>query len=255
MQSFRSLASLAQFLELFDVQFVIVLFAKHGLRLSVEGGAVLLATHRALCTQRESPGTLALLEEIIRTKGDLRNRVTPRYRFDERYDDLARCQLLDGYKIEDRSLVPLDPSIRETPPLEDDLTKALTSTDLDTNQVIAGKLTDSADAFRRSPPDYNACMNDARVALESLAREIAQRLPSMDPQRYDSTKWGSILGFLRTYQFLSLEEEQGLAGVYRFLSPGSHRPLGLTEGEAARLGRSLALSMCWYLVRRYAANC
>jgi len=254
MQSFRSLASLAQVLELFDAQFAVVLFEKHGLRLSIEGGVVLLATHTALRSQRDSPGVFALLDEIVRTSGDLRNRVTPRYRFDERYEDLSRCLLLDGYKIEGRKLVPLDPSISDTPPIEDDLTKALAATDLDANQVIAGKLTDSAQAFRRAPPDYNACMNNARVALESLAREIARRLSSTDPQPYDSTKWGSIVGFLRAQQFLSVEEEQGLAGVYRFLSPGSHRPLGLTEAEASRLGRSLALSMCWYLVRRYSAN-
>ena len=254
MLSSRSLASLAQLLELFEAQFVIVLFAKHGLRLTVEGGAVLLAAHNTLRNQAESPGSFAILDEVVRTNGDLRNRVTPRYRFDERYEDLLRCLLLDGYKVEGKVLTPLDPSIADAPPIEDDLTKALSVTDLDTSQVIAGKLADSAEAFRRSPADYNACMNNARVALESLAREVAQRLCGAQAPPYDPTKWGSILNFLRSREFLSIDEEEGLAGVYRFLSPGSHRPLGLTEAEATRLGRSLALSMAWYLVKRYSAN-
>ena len=60
------------------------------------------------------------------------------------------------------------------------------------------------------------------------------------------------MAHLRKQDFFSVEEERGLVGVYAFLSPGAHRPIGLTEEEACRLGRSMALSMCWYLVRRYA---
>ena len=81
--SSRSLASLAQLLELFGAEFVVVLFEKHGLRLFTGGSAVLLAAHSALRDQGDSPGAFSLLEEVVRTKGDLRNRVTPRYRFDE----------------------------------------------------------------------------------------------------------------------------------------------------------------------------
>ncbi|MEF8708477.1 MAG: hypothetical protein V5B38_06195 [Candidatus Accumulibacter propinquus] len=252
--SSRSLASLAQLLELLGEPFVAILFEKHGHHLPSSGGAVLLAAHSVLRDGGDSPGVFSMLEEAVRTNGDLRNRVTPRYRFDERYEDLSRCLLLDGYKVEGKVLTPLDPSIADAPPIEDELTKTLQATDLDANRAIAGKLTDSADAFRRVPPDHNACLNNARVALESLAREIARHVSTSPSSAYDPAKWGSILGFLRSQEFLSVEEEQGLAGVYRFLSPGSHRPLGLTDAEASRLGRSLALSMSWYLVKRYLAR-
>ena len=43
-----------------------------------------------------------LLEEVVRTIDDLRYRVSPRYRFDQRWDDLIRCLFLDGYKVENR---------------------------------------------------------------------------------------------------------------------------------------------------------
>lgn len=254
MLSQRSLGSLAQFLELYDASFVLVLFSKHGLRLTVEGSALLLAVNSALQSQRESSAVAAMLEEMIRTRGDLRNRVTPRYRFDERFEDLTRCLLLDGYKAEGKTLVPLDPSIAETPPIEDDLVRALAAIDLDSNRAILQKLNDSAEAFRKTPPNYNACVNDARVALETLPRQVAQRYPKEDQAPYDPAKWGSILNFLRSVEFLTLEEEQGLAGVYRFLSPGSHRPLGLSEAEMTRLGRALALSMCWFIVKRYSGE-
>ena len=251
MLSKRSLGSLAQFLELYDGSFVLVLFSKHGLRLTVESDALLLAVNSALRNQYESAGVAAILEEVIRTRRDLRNRVTPRYRFDERYEDLTRCLLLDGYKVEDKVLVPLDPSIAEAPPIEDDLVVVLAATRLDSDGTICQKLSDSAEAFRKTPPNYNACLNDARVALETLVRQVAEEYPKDGQSSYDPTKWGSILNFLRSVEFVTFEEEQGLAGVYRFLSPGSHRPLGLSDAEMARLGRALALSMCWFVVKRY----
>lgn len=150
MLSKRSLGSLAQFLELYDASFVLVLFSKHGLRLIVEGNALLLAVNSALRNQHGSAGVAAMLEEVIRTRGDLRNRVTPRYRFDERYEDLTRCLLLDGYKVEGKMIVPLDPSIAEAPPIEDDLAVALAATNLDSERAILQKLNESAEAFRKT---------------------------------------------------------------------------------------------------------
>lgn len=251
MLSLRSLASLAQLLGLFDPQIPLVLFAKHGLRLSMEDGAELLSIRDALWDEATSPRSLALLEEVVRTNGELSNRITPRYRFSERFDDLVRCLALDGYLVEDKTIVPLDPSIANSTPIEDDLVRNIGLSNLDHDQEIIAKLNDSAEAFRRNPPDYNACLTNARVALESLARQIASKQFPSDPTSFDPSKWGAVINYLRTQQFFSLEEEKGLVGVYAFLSPGAHRPVGLTEEEACRLGRSLALSMCWYLVKRY----
>ena len=59
------------------------------------------------------------------------------------------------------------------------------------------------------------------------------------------------MAHLRKQEFFSIEEERGLVGVYAFLSPGAHRPIGLTAEEACRLGRLMALSICCYLVKRY----
>lgn len=118
-----------------------------------------------------------LVEEVVRTQGDLRSRVNQKYRFDERFDDLARCLQLDGYKVEDKKVIPQDPSIPDTPPTEDELVEALGRSGLDSSEIIRRKLSESAEAFRRTPPNYNACMNDARVALESIVREIACRYP------------------------------------------------------------------------------
>lgn len=252
MPSTRTLASLAQLLSLFPSQTAVVLLSKHGLRISVETGRELFDINNALRDQAQLAGCLSVLDEVVRTNGDLSNQVKPRYRFTERYDDLKRCLLLDGFLIRERELVPIDPSISESAPIEDDLVAGIRSTDLDPGGDIVSKLNDSAESFRRNPPDYNACLTNARVALEAIAREVARRRFRSDPLAYDPTKWGSIVAHLRKQDFFTLEEERGLVGVYAFMSPGAHRPIGLTEEEACRLGRSMALSMCWYLMKRYA---
>lgn len=250
MPSFRTLSSLAQLLALFPGT-AAVLLSKHGLRNDTEQALSLLGINNTLLSQAESTGCLAILEEVVRTNGDLSNQIKPRYRFTERFDDLKRCLTLDGYHVGEREMTPLDPSISDTPPLEDDLVLGLKATNLDLSKEIVRKLTDSAESFRRTPPDYNACLTNARVALESVARTIASNRYHSDPPEYDPTKWGSVIAHLKTRRFFTLEEERGLVGVYAFLSPGAHRPVGLTEEEACRLGRSLALGMCWYLVKTY----
>ena len=254
MPSARTLASLAQLLAILPSQTAVVLLSKHGLRISIETGSELLDINNALRDQAQLVGCLSVLAEVVRTNGDLSSQVKPRYRFTERFDDLQRCLLLDGFLVRERELVPVDPSISDSAPVEDDLVAGVKASALDPDGDIVGKLSDSAESFRRSPPDYNACLTDARVALEAIAREIARREFSSDPTAYDSAKWGSIVAHLRKQNFFTVEEERGLVGVYAFLSPGAHRPVGLTEEEACRLGRSMALSMCWYLVWRYAEH-
>ena len=125
MPTIRTLSSLAQLLALLPSQFVVVLLSKYGLRISIERGNELFDIHNALRDQAQSPGCMALLEEVVRTNGDLSNQIKPRYSFTERYDDLKRCLVLEGYVVAERDITPIDPSIADTPPLEDDLIRAV----------------------------------------------------------------------------------------------------------------------------------
>lgn len=71
-----------------------------------------------------------VLAEVIATPGDLRSRVNPKYRFDERMHDLTQCLLLDGYIVTNKTLIKGDPSITSAPPIEDDLILALQNSGL-----------------------------------------------------------------------------------------------------------------------------
>lgn len=248
----RTRYSLAQFLELHEIAFVVVLVSKHGIRISVEAGRLLTELTGCLrCASEEQ--LLSLVEEIARTSGDLRARVNQKFRHDERFSDLCRCLNLDGYIVEGKNLTQTDPSISDAPSLDDDLLQELKTSGLSDAEEIAKRINASSESFRSSPPNYNACLNDIRVAIETLARAIAATQQSSSSPSYEQTKWGSVLGFLKAVGFITQEEEKGLAGVYGFVSPGSHRPVGVSEEQMARLGRSLALSMCWFLVKSYRA--
>jgi len=257
----RTIRSLAQYLELQAGELIALLLEKHGLYSQGVADAVQYKYRTGLLTvlvesldASSEPQLFALLDEIVRTSGDLRNRVSPRYRYDERFTDLQRCLQLDGYIFEQNKIFPVDPSIVGTHPVEDDLTRELAESGLPKSGDVMRKLNDSADSFRASTPNYNASLNDARVALQTLATDIADALISSHPGTFEHSKWGSVVAYLHNTGFITNEEERGLVGVFGFVSPGSHRSLGFSEAEFARLGRSFVAGMCWFLVKRFRAG-
>jgi len=251
----RTRFSLAQLLEQQQQALVVALIAKHGGRISLGVGTA-LEIMNAL-RNLDDHQVMAVCAEVIATSGDLRHRVTPKYRFDERSHDLVQCLALDGYEVVDKRLRQTDPTIAEAPPIDDDLIEALKGCGAPRRHDITQKIADSAAAFRSSPPDYNAALVNARVAMETLAADIAidvaggAALPPFDP-----SKWGSTISYLRTRSAITLEEERGLAGVYAFLSSGAHRPMpiGVSEAQMTRLGRSFALNVCWFLLQTHLAR-
>ncbi|MDD2904593.1 MAG: hypothetical protein PHU44_19350, partial [Syntrophales bacterium] len=248
MLSTRTIYSLAQFLEIQFQDFAGMLLLKHGLRgQTVRITSEVLTDIVAALEDGTEVQLSELLDEISRTRLDLRFRVrvNPREIYDERFDDLERCLLLDGYRFDQSGLIYLDPTVAGAPPLNDDLKIELSSPGLPNSTQVIQKLEASTSEFRKSNPNYNACLNDARVALETLATAIAQARKSSHPGNFDATKWGTIINYFRKTDFINAEEERGLTGVFGFVSPGSHRPLGLSDQEIARLGISFVTGMCW----------
>lgn len=259
MFSRRFLRSLAQFLELQNPELVVLLLEKHQIHsvgvenAQLSGFGMLTELVRALDASSEE-AILSLVGDIARTIGDLRSSVSPKYKYDERFDDLQRCAYLDGYVFENQKVIPVDPTIVGVASLEDDLTKILDSSGLDGAADVIRKLNDSALSFRSDPPNFNAALNDARVALQILATQIALQLQMRQGGNFERTKWGSVISYLLQIGFITTEEERGLVGVFGFVSPGCHRSVGFSDEEMARLGRSFAAGMCYFLAKRYLAE-
>jgi hypothetical protein len=254
MFSARTRLSVIQFLLLQDGWSLGILLEKYGILVQQIGAGIELNGFKESIATATPDQFLGLLNEVVRTRGDLRNHVAPRYRFDERWEDLGLCLRLDGYVVNANALIPIDPAIEALAGLEDDLTNELLRSGLEEAIEITRTMENSAEAFRRNPPDYNACLGNARVALQTLATAIARVRQPVHGGNFDETSWGQVLAHLRVSGLITVEEEAGLAGVFRFVSPGAHRPVGLDEQEVARLGRSLVASMCYFLIKQQMAN-
>lgn len=192
-----------------------------------------------------------VLSEIVRTQGSFySNRTSNVQTYQERYRDLTACLALDGYIVNGSELLVTEPNLDDQV-VEDDLTRELQRSGLPDANDILQRLNSSAEDFRRAPPDLNGALTNARVAFQTLGTSISFQHAATRPAGFDETKWGQVLTHLRTAGVITIEEEKGLAGVFGFVSPGAHVIVGLSETEMVRLGRSLVVSMCYFLTKRW----
>ncbi len=194
------------------------------------------------------------LAEVVATTGDLRARVNPKYRFDERLHDLTQCLLLDGYIIKSKMLVQTDPSITDAAPLEDDLIDALQKSGLPVRRKSSPR---SMTRLARSARHHPTTMPRSLMPAWRWRRWPVTWLPIMprSSRHHPPTTHRSGAKCLCSCEAssgeITVEEEKGLAGVFGFLSPGAHRPMGIPEDQMTRLGRSFALHMCWFLLKNH----
>lgn len=195
-----------------------------------------------------------VLQELARTGGAIRSQVSPKVRYDESWADLQLSLQLDNivwgkdeYGRQQNFFVSAEPAIDGVQPVDDDLTGELKRSDLPDIDEVLAMIEESANEFKAG--NKNACLNAARVALQSLARTLAITRRAADPSSFAEDKWGQVVAYLRTSGIIDKNEEEGLTGVYSFISPGSHVPLGMSDLEFARLGRTLAFSCCYFLIK------
>ena len=124
--------------------------------------------------------------------------INPRYTLDERWEDLKLCLELDGFRLEtdilDNNLkrfVPIEPMIEGMQPIEDDLTNEIKKSSLPENDEVCQILGNSAEAFIQS--DFNGCLTNARVALQTLAPSIAKARQATFPGNFASLKWRQVV--------------------------------------------------------------
>ena len=147
-----------------------LLLDKHGVPHELEGEYPRDATAaltESVCEATSATQLGNLLQEIARTERTLRSEVEPRYRFEQRWEDLLLCLELDGYRA-GRSQVPggttrvvaIEPTIDGVEAVDDDLSKQLKATEIPNTDEIARLLDSSATAFRDR--EFNACLTNAR---------------------------------------------------------------------------------------------
>jgi len=255
----RSIISLCQLLATQPRAEILLLFEKHDVNCPnsddyTDSNTLLFLRDTLVNATPEK--IMEVVSEITRLAGSYRMNAPVKWRYQQHWDDLARCLMLDGYLIQGKynsryDIVAIDPSILDSTPVEDDLTAELDRSGLDVAEEVKRLLQNSAEDFRKQPPDFNGSLTSARVALETIAKGMARERRTSHPGTFDSEKWGEVIAYLRTSGLMSVREEAGLTGVYAFISEGAHNPVGMTEEEMVRLGRSLAGGMSYFLVKRY----
>ena len=248
----RTKLSLYQFLGLFLHQTQYMLLEKHGISFD-DSYAVGYRGYEPFL-ELESPLIESVIDEIARTSGDLRNEISPRYRFDERWSDLKKCLLLDGFKVEQNTVLKIDPSINLTEPVEDELISELKKSSLSLSDEVINHIKLSENTFRKSTPDYNACLSHSRIALETIIRGIAKDDGLSLAENENNKAWGKSLSFLKQRNHLTPKEESAIASAYTFISDGSHIPIGFTEEEFVRFGRNLTMSVCYFVIKQFNGN-
>jgi hypothetical protein len=242
----RTKLTLSQLISLFDSNNLRILLDKYNIttRSNVIDQIILKTDNETISN---------IFEEIVRRMDDFRySTLYAECIFDSRLDELKLCLLLDGFKIENNIITRIEPTIDGNSPIEDDLTKELEQSTLSDSKEIISHINRSAQSFLKQNPDYNGCLSNARIALETLIRNIAKSKGFISTD--DNKAWGQALNYLKTNGFLTQKEEQTIGSVYTFVSNGSHIPLGFTEEEYTRFGRNLVTSICYFISKLFTGN-
>jgi hypothetical protein len=196
----------------------------------------------------------AMLAEILANNRILYRAAEVKHVFISAVEELARWALHDGWVVENGALVRVAPATEEATGIRDKFLEDIERSGLDSSGAIKNAVEDSSKHFVAVPPDYNASATKVRIALETVARCAATAVARRKHISYPNDSWGKALYFLRSNGVIETEEEEILAKVYTFISPGAHIPKGVTAEEWARLARTFGLSSAYFLLRKYEAS-
>jgi hypothetical protein len=252
----RALLSLAQYLDSQPRDFLAVLFEKHGLKETWNQWDSITGTLQGLIEfLRALPvkALMSVLAEIVATEPVLRDHVVNEYgdgaeAYAARWGDLVRCLALDDFTVSRGRLIAAEPDLQGASHVEDALTAAISSSGLPNPQAIVGLL------------DQGERLSADSARLQRLSQQCAGGAPDLgdrDCTAASDESWRFVPGRqvgsgprLSPYVEPHHEErrESRLVRLY-VISPGAHQPVGFSQEEMVRLGRGMAVSICYFLVK------
>lgn len=194
----------------------------------------------------------AMLTELLANNKLLYAAAPVKHVFKNGIEELERWALHDGWIVENGTLVRVTPAAEEATGIRDKFLQDIATSGLDVDSAIKTAVENSSKDFVAEPPDFNGSTTKVRIALETVARRAAAAI-AKKKGGYPEDSWGKALRFLRSAGVIEPQEEEILAQVYTFISPGAHVPKGVTAEEWARLARTFGLSSAYFLLRKYVA--
>lgn len=191
-----------------------------------------------------------LCSSVVGFQKNIRNLTEPpRYKFDEKWPRFERSAALDGYLVQGGRVIAIEPIAEHLVTSEDSLSELIHQSSVLEADDIISLIKKSAEDYLKQPPDLNGCLSNMRTALESFVKSLASKTQLKRGETKDTSKWGNAISYLRSTGFISEKEENVFVSVYSLLSE-HHRPIRMEENEMVRLGRSIALSLCWLLSKK-----
>lgn len=160
--------SLAQLLGVIDQQDATDILAKHGLDSSTASSVSEISEEMKAANDKQLAD---LVLEVASTGKMLRNRTSPKYAYENKYDEFRKSPLLDGYQIENKSVKALDPNYEGKEPIEDALLDELEKSEIGNDGEVKECILASAADFLKTPSDFNGSLTNIRVALETTIRK------------------------------------------------------------------------------------
>lgn len=207
--------------------------------------------HLIVAAPSENLKTMVI--EILANNKILYKEAPTKHVFVSGVEELKRWVLHDGWIVENGSLVRVTPAAEEATGIRDKFLQDIQASGLDGDGAIGKAVEESSKSFIADPPDFNGSSTNVRIALETIARRAAIATAKKKGSGYPEDSWGKALYFLRAIGVIEQPEEEILARVYTFISPGAHVPKGITEEEWARLARTFGLSSAYFLLKKYKA--
>ena len=170
----------------------------------------------------------AMVTELLAHNKLVRAAAPLKHVFESGIHDLERWTLHDGWIVENGALMRVTPAAEEATGLRDRFLQDLAKSHLDADAAIKAAVENSSKDFVAEPPDFNGCATKVRIALESVSRRAAAAIAMKSGGSYPEDSWGKALQFLRNAGVIEVREEEILAHVYTFISPGAHVPKGVT---------------------------
>jgi len=195
-----------------------------------------------------------MLTELLARNKILYSQAPVKHVFVSGVEELERWALHDGWIVENEALVRVTPAAEEATGIRDIFLQNIQKSGLDYDSAIRNSVENSSKDFVSVPPDFNGSTTKVRIALETVARRAAIAIAKKKGQDYTQDSWGKALQLLRSAGVIEIQEEEILARVYTFISPGAHVPKGITEEEWARLARTFGLSSAYFLLQKYLAD-
>jgi len=256
--SARSKMSLVQFISKMPRQDAALLLMKYAMVAPTDQMQVALeieASPTEMVLHADAASLSDLVQELARTHDAVRSAFQPKYVHDQRWAELERSLVLDGYAREPgasgtsaNGFVPIDPVMPGTSAPDDLLTALLRDAIPDAPAELSKLIDQSAEAFIRG--DWNGSLTSARVFLQNLARRIAEEQRIAYAGSFDPEVWGQVAAYLRKSGCIDEREERGICGAFSFASIGGHNLIGMTEEEFAVFGRTMAFRASYFLLKR-----